>query len=178
MNCVKPMLLLFMATLPVACSPQSQNGSSDAVMHASLPSSPSPATHLHDAQQPAVISDAGTDSPALAMKGEVSMLRSSFEECVKASGGVVPEMQACIESEFEYQEKRMNRAYEHLQKASTASVKAELEFKQKKWLKDSDAKCGWDADEEGQGQRLEANDCFLEMMSVRANELETAVDKL
>ena len=106
------------------------------------------------------------------------MLRSSFEECVKASGGVVPEMQACIESEFEYQEKRMNRAYEHLQKASTASVKAELEFKQKKWLKDSDAKCGWDADEEGQGQRLEANDCFLEMMSVRANELETAVDKL
>lgn len=178
MNCVNSMLLLLVVTLSVACSPQSQKSGPDAVIQASLPSSPSTATHMHDAQQPTVIFDVETDSPDRAVKGEVSMPRSSFEECVKASGGVVPEMQACIESEFEYQEKRMNRAFEHLQKASTASAKVEFELKQKKWLEDSDAKCGWDADEEGQGQRLEANDCFLEMMSARADELEAAVNQL
>lgn len=104
------------------------------------------------------------------------MLRSSFEECVKASGGVVPEMQACIESEFDYQDSRVSRAYEQLQRESTASVKAELELKHNKWLEERDAKCGWDADEEGQGQRLEANDCFLEMTSLRADELEAGIN--
>jgi len=100
------------------------------------------------------------------------MLRRSFEECIKASGGVAPEMQACIESEFEYQDGRLNVAYQRLQGALAANEKAELELKQKQWLKERDAQCGWDADEEGQGQRLEANDCFLEMTSKRAAELE------
>lgn len=104
--------------------------------------------------------------------GDVSMLRNSYGECIKASGGVVPEMQACIEEEFEYQDSRLNDVYRRLLETSEGSKKIELESSQKLWLAERDSKCGWDASEEGQGQRIEANDCFLEMTAKRAKELE------
>lgn len=176
MNCFKPLLMMAIATLSVACSPQSQNVVSGAADQASPPSS-SIASATDDVK-PIVISDTKAGDSAQFEKGDISMLRSSFEECVKASGGVVPDMQACIESEFEYQDSRLNRAYANLLKSSTESVRTELEFGQKKWLVERDAKCGWDANEEGQGQRLEANDCFLEMTSRRADELEATVGAL
>lgn len=100
------------------------------------------------------------------------MLRSSYGECIKASGGVVPEMQACIEDEFDYQDARLNNVYRRLLETSEGSKKIELESSQKQWLAERDSKCGWDAGEEGQGQRIEANDCFLEMTAKRAGELE------
>lgn len=107
-----------------------------------------------------------------AQNGDVSMLRSSYGECIKSSGGVVPEMQACIEEEFEYQDSRLNDVYRRLLETSEGSKKIELESTQKLWLAERDSKCGWDASEEGQGQRIEANDCFLEMTAKRAEELE------
>lgn len=104
------------------------------------------------------------------------MLRSSYGECIKASGGVVPEMQACIEEEFEYQDSRLNDVYRRLFEASEGSKKIELQSSQKLWLAERDSKCGWNAGEEGQGQRIEANDCFLEMTAKRAEELEAMAD--
>lgn len=169
MDCGKPLLLMAITTFLMACSPQSPEGSVDAVAQAPLPSSDAP---TKDEPQPTATSNTKVDSSTQLTKGDASMLRSSFDECIKASGGVVPEMQACIESEFEYQDGRLNVAYQRLQGALSVNEKAELELKQKQWLKERDAQCRWDADEEGQGQRLEANDCFLEMTSKRADELE------
>lgn len=165
----KPLLLMAITTFLVACSPQSPEGSADAVAQAPFSSSDA---STKDAPQPTATSNAMVDSSTQLTKEGTSMLRNSFDECIKASGGVVPEMQACIESEFEYQDGRLNAVYQRLQGALAANEKAELELKQKQWLKERDAQCGWDADEEGQGQRLEANDCFLEMTSKRADELE------
>jgi len=169
MDCGKSLLLIAVTTFLVACSPQSPEGSADVVAQAPFPSSD---TSAKDAPQPTATSNAQADSSTQLTKGGASMLRNSFDECIKASGGVVPEMQACIESEFEYQDGRLNVAYQRLREALGVNEKAELELKQKQWLKERDAQCGWDADEEGQGQRLEANDCFLEMTSKRADELE------
>lgn len=169
MDCGKSLILIAVTTFLVACSPQSPEGSSDAVAQAPFPSSDA---STKDAPQPIDTSNAKVDSSTQITKGGASMLRNSFDECIKASGGVVPEMQACIESEFEYQDGRLNVAYQRLQGALAANEKAELELKQKQWLKERDAQCGWDAEKGGQGQRLEANDCFLEMTSKRADELE------
>ena len=169
MDCGKSLLLIAVTTFLMACSPPSPEGNADTVAQAPFPSSDA---STKDAPQLTATSNAKVDSSTQITKGDASMLRSSFEECIKASGGVAPEMQACIESEFEYQDGRLNVAYQRLQGALAANEKAELELKQKQWLKERDAQCGWDADEEGQGQRLEANDCFLEMTSKRAAELE------
>lgn len=169
MDCGKSLILTAVTTILVACSPQSPEGSADTVAQALFPSSDA---STKDAPQPTATSNSKVDSSTQITEGGASMLRSSFDECIKASGGVVPEMQACIESEFEYQDGRLDVAYQRLQGVLAANEKAELELKQKQWLKERDAQCGWDADEEGQGQRLEANDCFLEMTSKRADELE------
>lgn len=126
-----------------------------------------------DAMQQSAAESAQKDSQYdQSSNGDVSMLRSSYGECIKASGGVVPDMQACIEEEFDYQDARLNNAYRRLLETSEGSKKIELESSQKQWLAERDSKCGWDASEEGQGQRIEANDCFLEMTAKRAGELE------
>lgn len=126
-----------------------------------------------DAMQQSATESAPKDSQHdQSSNGDISMLRSSYGECIKASGGVVPEMQACIEDEFDYQDARLNNVYRRLLERSEESKKIELESSQKQWLAERDSKCGWDAGEEGQGQRIEANDCFLEMTAKRAGELE------
>ena len=176
MNCVKPLLITAMTTLIAACSPQSSRSDSGANAEVALPSQSS--APMNDSPRPTIASEKKADSQSQAAKGDISMLRSSFSECIKASGGVVPDMQDCIESEFEYQDGRMSRAYGRLLKESTAGAKDEIESRQKKWLEERDAKCGWDAGEEGQGQRLEANDCFLEMTSLHADELEAETNAL
>lgn len=106
-------------------------------------------------------------------QGETVMLRSTYDQCLKNAGGVTPDLQDCIETEYEYQEARLDKAYQGLLTKLGGDKKAVLETEQKKWLDDRDAQCGVDPDEGGQGQRLEANDCFLEMTAKRAAELET-----
>lgn len=132
-----------------------------------IAASPSAATQQSAAES--APKDNQHDQPS---NGDTSMLRSSYGECIKASGGVVPDMQACIEEEFDYQDARLNNVYRRLLETSEGSKKIELESSQKQWLAERDSKCGWDAGEEGQGQRIEANDCFLEMTAKRAGELE------
>jgi len=100
------------------------------------------------------------------------MLRDSFDECIEASDAVTPEIQSCIETEFEYQDTRLNKAYQHLSMQSSADRKSEIESEQKQWLSERDNQCEWDADIGGQAQRLEANNCFLKMTAKRAAQLE------
>lgn len=155
-------LPVLMVMLIGACSAKTPESVSE------LAASPSVVATQQSAAEPAP-KDSQHDQPS---SGDVSMLRSSYGECIKASGGVVPEMQACIEEEFEYQDSRLNDVYRRLLEASEGSKKIELESSQKLWLTERDSKCGWDASEEGQGQRIEANDCFLEMTAKRVKELE------
>lgn len=95
-------------------------------------------------------------------------LRPEYQKCVDAAAGVVPDTQACIGTEFTYQEQRLKSALERkLHQPDAAAVSAA----QDAWRKAVDARCSWNAAEEGQGQRLEANACELEAISARADEL-------
>ena len=105
-------------------------------------------------------------SPETAPEGEVA-LRDSYVLCIERSGGVNPAMQDCIAEESEYQETRLKAAYDALV-AEGASIKAE----QADWLATRDQACAWDAENEGQGQRLEANECGMTMAAERARQLE------
>jgi uncharacterized protein YecT (DUF1311 family) len=105
-------------------------------------------------------------------QGGTAMLRSTYDQCLNNAGGVTPEIQDCIETEYEFQETRLDKVYKELLAKSGSDQKAALEIEQKKWLSDRDTQCAMDPNEGGQGQRLEANDCFLEMTAKRAAELE------
>lgn len=95
-------------------------------------------------------------------------LRPEYQKCVDDAAGVVPDTQDCIGTEFTYQEQRMKSALERkLQQPDAAAVSAA----QAAWRKATDARCSWNAAEEGQGQRLEANACEFEAIAAGADEL-------
>lgn len=100
------------------------------------------------------------------------MLRNTYDQCLEAASGVTPDIQDCIDREYEYQYDRLSKAYQLLLSRLDNGKKLELEEEQKKWLSMRDAECGLDAEAGGQGQRLEANDCILEVTAKRAVELE------
>ena len=104
--------------------------------------------------------------------GAGATLRPSFETCIAQSGGVTPAMQDCIAVEAEYQEGRLASVYARLLASLPPSDRQALENEQSAWLREKDAACTWDTDEEGQGQRLEANECGLQMTATRAQALE------
>lgn len=91
------------------------------------------------------------------------MLRNTYDQCLEAASGVTPDIQDCIDREYEYQDDRLSKAYQLLLLSLNSDKKLDLEVEQKKWLSTRDAECGLDVEAGGQGQRLEANDCFLEI---------------
>lgn len=125
--------------------------------------SPDPANTLDPTDQP--------KSTAPHDTGDAAVLRPSYDECLKAAVGVVPDMQDCIGAEHEYQDGRLNKVYQALLSKLDKPGQLALRTEQRKWLTDRDAECSLDP-EWGQGQRLEANDCMLEITARRASELE------
>ncbi|AXK72832.1 DUF1311 domain-containing protein [Lysobacter sp. TY2-98] len=106
--------------------------------------------------------------PTPPSSGETLGLRPDYQKCVDDAAGVVPDTQACIGREFTYQEQRLQSA---LDRKLATSDAAATRAAQATWRKATDARCSWNAAEEGQGQRLEANACELEAMAARADEL-------
>lgn len=108
------------------------------------------------------------DQPAANAPAAVLGLRPEYQRCVDTAAGAVPDTQACIGEEFTYQEERLkaalNRKHDRADSIGTAAAQAQ-------WRKATDTRCVWNAAEEGQGQRLEANACELEAIAARADEL-------
>lgn len=98
------------------------------------------------------------------------VLRSSYDECIKDSDGVMPEIQDCIRAEFEYQDAYLNRVYEVLMMRLEERMKISLRDEQRKWIAERDKRCAYDP-ESGQAGRLDAGECRLEMTAIRADEL-------
>ena len=62
------------------------------------------------------------------------MLRPSYDECLKAAAGVVPDMQDCIGAEHEYQDGRLNKVYQTLMSKLDKPGQLALRAEQRKWL--------------------------------------------
>ncbi|WP_252255721.1 lysozyme inhibitor LprI family protein [Lysobacter capsici] len=104
-------------------------------------------------------------------KGDQNVLRPSYDKCLDATGGVTPEIQDCIAEEYDFQDDRLNKVYQSLLAKLPKEDQEALRVEQRKWVSKRDAECEIDSGA-GQGQRLEANDCLLEMTAKRASELE------
>lgn len=99
------------------------------------------------------------------------MLRPSYAKCLDGTGGVTPEIQDCVADEYDFQNRRLNKVYQSLLAQLSKDDQEMLRIEQRKWISIRDAQCEID-NGAGQGQRLEANDCLLEMTAKRASELE------
>ena len=109
------------------------------------------------------------DTPTAAEK--TSMTRPSYDHCLEQTEGVTPAIQECVDTEYEYQDKRLNDAYKALLTKLPQERHDGLREQQRAWIKKRDADCDT-GPEPGQGQTLEANACLVDMTAARAGELE------
>lgn len=98
-------------------------------------------------------------------------MRASYQTCLDASEGVTPDIQDCIAEEYDYQDQRLNAAYESLLKSLDSAARDRLRDEQRGWIAKRDAECA-PSDEPGQGELLEMNSCSLRITAARADELE------
>lgn len=142
---------------------------------AAMPSAGTAPTPAPEASSASKFPDASADrqqaSSGQASSGDV-VLRPSFQACVDAAGGVTPATQDCISEEYAYHDARLNAAYRRLMASLSKDRATALRNEERTWLAERDNRCHWDADTEGQAQRLEANYCLMERTAQRAEELE------
>ena len=83
----------------------------------------------------------------------------------------MPDMQECIGTEYDYQDKRLNQVYKALIARLSKTEQIKLRAEERKWIAHRDAYCALPPDA-GQGQRLESNGCTMEQTAKRAATLE------
>ena len=101
-----------------------------------------------------------------------SVFRASYHDCVSANDASTWDVQDCIETEFVYQDARLNSTYNALLSSLPDEGREKLKAEEKAWIIDKEANCKWNAETEGQAQRIEANVCSLEKTAARAKHLE------
>ncbi|WP_266157211.1 lysozyme inhibitor LprI family protein [Dyella silvatica] len=99
-------------------------------------------------------------------------LRDSYEQCAAASHHAMPGMQSCIDSEFTYQDARLNDVYRKLQSTLPVARKTNLRDEERVWLAEKNTACSSNTRTGEQAQRIEANTCSLNMTASRAKVLE------
>lgn len=100
------------------------------------------------------------------------LLRDSYHECAASNDGSTWKMQDCIEEEFEYQDARLNAIYRELLSKLPGAQKTRIREGERQWLSEMEMSCSWDAENEGQAQRIAANICSLRKTAERVAELE------
>lgn len=110
--------------------------------------------------------------PAAARPGDAPALgfRPGYSECIDRADAAIPATQACIDAEGAYQRARLEHELDAAKKRRPDRVGA-IQFQQTAWQSDVEAKCRWNAETEGQQQRIEANLCLVDAIAARADEL-------
>ena len=97
--------------------------------------------------------------------------RPAFHACIKASGGVTAALNDCIGTEHDYQDKRLNTAYQSLRKTLSEPQRLSLRAEEMAWITSRDKRCAPDPDG-GTGSMLDSNQCALRETAERAVALE------
>jgi uncharacterized protein YecT (DUF1311 family) len=100
-------------------------------------------------------------------------LRQSLSSCMDQSDGLTVKMLDCTEVENTFQDKRLNSAYQALQKKLPAKRRSALVKVQRLWISYHDANCKAMIDPEGgTSQSIKTANCYLMSTAQRAQELE------
>jgi len=108
---------------------------------------------------------------AASSSAEEKVFRPSFDACLAASGGVTAAMNDCIGAEHDYQDTRLNAAYQRLRKSMTDAERVALRDEERAWIALRDKQCAPDKDG-GTAAMLDSNQCHLRETAARAAVLE------
>lgn len=122
------------------------------------------------------IADARTPTGAQAEAAHTSAPRPHYQRCLDASGGVTPAMQDCIDTEYAYQDRRLNQVYRRLIASLPKAEAARLRERQRAWIGQRDRDCDPGA-APGQGQLLGADGCRVRKTAERAAQLHRQLDR-
>lgn len=137
---------------------------------------PSPVAATSEAESNFPRDEMTGTTEATQMHGDA--LRDSYYRCASSSDGSTWDMQGCVEAEFEYQDARLNSVYRSLRSKLPSGTQERLRDEERRWLSEKGAACKWDAEIEGQDQRVEANICSLKKTAERAGQLEQMLREL
>lgn len=98
-------------------------------------------------------------------------IRSSYQSCIDHSDGSMPSMTECAESEFAYQDKRLNAIYARVMRSRSADQRSILRAEERAWIARKDAECAI-PEARGQGQILDSTGCTITETARRARQLE------
>lgn len=102
--------------------------------------------------------------------------RPAYYACVKASGGVTAALNDCIGTEHDFQDKRLNAAYQKLRKSMADAQRTALRDEERAWIASRDKACAPDQDG-GTGAMLDSNQCDLRETAQRAAALEARLTR-
>jgi uncharacterized protein YecT (DUF1311 family) len=101
-------------------------------------------------------------------------LRPAYNACVKASRGVTLALNSCIGIEHDFQDKRLNTAYQRLRTSLSESQRMTLRNEERAWIAQRDKTCAPDGSG-GTASLLDTNQCHLDQTAARAAVLEARV---
>jgi uncharacterized protein YecT (DUF1311 family) len=101
-------------------------------------------------------------------------LRPTYYTCVKASRGVTLALNNCIGTEYDFQDKRLNTAYQRLRTSLSSEQRTTLRDDERAWITKRDATCPTDGSG-GTASMLDSNQCRLDQTAARAAVLEARV---
>jgi uncharacterized protein YecT (DUF1311 family) len=102
------------------------------------------------------------------------LLRPTYYTCVKASRGVTLALNDCIGTEHDFQDKRLNAAYQRLRTSLPTEQRTTLRDEERAWIGQRDKTCAPDGSG-GTASLLDSNQCQLDQTAARAAVLEARV---
>ncbi|NCC04429.1 MAG: DUF1311 domain-containing protein [Proteobacteria bacterium] len=100
-----------------------------------------------------------------------------YDQCMDSSGGVTYEMQECMNSEFQYQDSKLNEVYKKLMNSLSDDRKKQLRDAQRLWIAYTEKNCDfYDEPDGGSLERLSAISCILSSTANRVRELESFIE--
>lgn len=102
---------------------------------------------------------------------KASNLRPAYGQCVDRSHGEMEPMTVCMDDEFNFQDRRLNRVYKKLVSATAEPAKSELRAEERHWITQRDSSCN-SGTEPGQFDEINAYDCKIIATADRAADFE------
>ncbi|WP_336884795.1 lysozyme inhibitor LprI family protein [Frateuria defendens] len=103
--------------------------------------------------------------------GDDHGIRPSYKHCLDAAGGTTPSMQACMDSEYDFQDARLNKAYKQVLEKLDQAGRSKLRAEERAWIGHREAHCKADPDG-GQAAELLSYDCSVHETAKQAAHLE------
>jgi uncharacterized protein YecT (DUF1311 family) len=102
-------------------------------------------------------------------------VRDEYRNCVRAAAENSMLVQACIVSEFEFQDARLNANYQEIGSSLKGWRLEEVGVAKRQWLKRRDSECVWHEKKQGQAPAIAVNEFWMRMTAQRADELKKIV---